>query len=367
MEIIVVNEKNEVLRGGDPETSSSSIFYDLPRKSPEEAVAPAGEPGALIHWRYFPFFRWHLIAYRSGGDVRAPVKMARRVVVSAMICTILVLLGTLLLVFYHYIQRPLDQVVKAAGEVSGGVLEPLPVLRNDEIGRLTITFNSMIKSLKENREHIDRNMEALQKSLHEKEILLQEVHHRVRNNLNVIVSLLNLRSDSISGTEDAVQAFIESRDRIRSMAMIHQQLYESRDFGNVRMDSYIRELMEDLSISSAIGDEIRFEALLDPISLDLVRAVPLGLIINEALSNAFRHAYPDGRGGAIRILFKHDLSDRMYILRVEDDGTGIPEGTELFSGLGLTLIRELSAQIDGTLNIDGKRGTRITVQFPPAS
>jgi two-component sensor histidine kinase len=364
LSLVIVNDRNELLIDPGPENVNPSMFFDLPRKMPERALAPSEEPGALMHWRYFPFFRWHLIAYRSSGDVQAPVKMARKVVVSSMLCTILVLLGTLLLVFNYYIQHPLKQVIKAAEGVPDGVMEPLPVLRNDELGRLTITFNTMINSLGEKQKLIQKSVEEMQKSLHEKEILLQEVHHRVRNNLNVIISLLNLRSQTLTTKEDAVQAFVESTNRIRSMAMIHGQLYETKDFANVRVDQFIGSLIGDLRLAYAVGEGIRIETALDDLTLDIVRSVPLGLIVNECLSNALRHAYGVDDTGTIRVFLKNAVGEGILELVIEDDGRGITEKHGKKRGLGMLLIHELSTQIGGTLEIDGSRGTRIILRIP---
>lgn len=363
MDILVINEKNELLRGAGLEGTAASMFAGLPRKSPERPQPPEGEPGALIHWRYFPFFRWHLVAYRSSADVQAPVLMARNVVASAMVCTILFLLGTFLLVYHHYIQRPLGRVIKAAGLVPQGILEPLPVLRNDELGRLTDGFNSMVEGLEEKQRQIDRHMAALTKSLHEKEILLQEVHHRVRNNLNIIISLLNLRSQTLTSAEDAVQAFIESKNRIRTMAMIHGQLFETKDFANVRMDRYIEGLIGDLRQAYLVGRDITIETGLDDVTLDVIRAVPLGLIVNEGLSNALRHAYaPDDTGTISLRLTK--MGERTLELVIADDGRGMAGSPDEGHGLGMVLIKELTAQLGGTLEVRGGRGTEVRVRFP---
>jgi PAS domain S-box-containing protein len=234
------------------------------------------------------------------------------------------------------------------------------ILRKDSSERL-LAYDGVIKDITERKEAEKR----LQKNLLEKEALLQEVHHRVKNNLNVISSLLNLQSSFIQSPEDAIKAFQYSRDRILAMAFVHQELYQSKDYGRIDIGTYLAPLTKQLAGLYCSDPSIRVESDIGNIALDVSFAVPIGLILNELITNAFKHAFPSGGPGAIRIAFRQDGAD-FYEFSVSDTGIGISGcGAEPRMGsLGLTLIRLLVQQINGVLSTACDHGTCIKIRFP---
>jgi two-component sensor histidine kinase len=200
-------------------------------------------------------------------------------------------------------------------------------------------------------------------SLQEKEILLKEIHHRVKNNLQIISSLLNLQADTISDPEDR-RLFDESRSRVIAMALVHENLYRSDNLGAVKIDEYLKTLAGNLEAGYG-KDETSLNFDLEPVTLDIDHAVPCGLIATELLSNCFKHAFPEGRRGTIRVRLRQD-SDARVALTVSDDGIGVPEGFDLFAAdsLGFSLVRVLTDQLKGTLEFKNHTGTEVLIRFP---
>lgn len=204
----------------------------------------------------------------------------------------------------------------------------------------------------------------LKDNLEEKQILLREVHHRVKNNLAVISSLLNLQSATITDPAKAIEAFKNSRDRIMAMALVHMELYESGNFARIDMHTYIRNLADHIAMVNEGAGEARLESGAEPILLDLQVAVPCGLILNELITNAYKYAAAEG--GVIALSMRRDGDD--VVLTVRDNGPGLPEGYESSGSLGLTLVRLLIAQIDGEMAIaSSDAGTEINIAFPDPS
>ena len=215
-----------------------------------------------------------------------------------------------------------------------------------------------------NREIAERaRVEAkIKASLKEKEIMLQEIHHRVKNNLQVISSLLNLQSQGIQD-EKTLAVFQESQNRIRSMALIHEKLYRSSDLARVDFAEYIRNLASFL-IRSYRSRAVRLDLQAADIYLSIDNAVPCGLIINELISNALKHAFVDGREGEICVLMQQ-LADQQVKLIVRDNGVGLPEGVDYMNtgSLGLQLVTMLVQQLDGTIEIRNNVGAEFEITF----
>ncbi|MCX9077913.1 MAG: PAS domain S-box protein, partial [Candidatus Methanoperedens sp.] len=206
--------------------------------------------------------------------------------------------------------------------------------------------------------------EQIKASLREKEVLLQEIHHRVKNNLQVISSLMALQA-GYTADDQIHQMFRESQGRIRSRALIHEQLYRSRDLARIDFSKYIGELTTNLmnSYQKAMG-RIQLSITSDPIFLDIDTAIPCGLIINELVSNALKHAFPDGRSGQIVIEFRAS-SDKSLVLMVRDNGVGFPEGLNVFKteSLGLQLVTSLAGQLNATIGLKQEGGTSFEIRF----
>jgi PAS domain S-box-containing protein len=210
-----------------------------------------------------------------------------------------------------------------------------------------------------------REEERLRAALKEKEILLGEIHHRVKNNLQIVHSLLDLQSASISDPA-AVEMLRDGQNRIRSMALIHQLLYFSKDFARVDFATFLDNLIPTLVSSYAIESD-RFTISINAADgqLPLNAAVPCGLIANELISNAFKHAFPGERRGEITIELNRDGTDHA-VLMVSDDGIGIPDDLvlESTSTFGLQLVMLLADQLGGELEIHRSAPTRFLLRFP---
>jgi two-component sensor histidine kinase len=205
----------------------------------------------------------------------------------------------------------------------------------------------------------------LHASLQEKEALLKEVHHRVKNNLQIISSLLTLQADQVNDP-GALELLRESRNRVRSMAQIHETLYRSADLSRADFAAYIESLGSQLFRSYAVDPgRVRWHAEVAPVSLDLDRAIPCGLILNELISNALKHAFPEGRSGEI-VVRLYVTPEGMYTLVVSDNGVGLPEGRNArpTGSLGLQLVATLARQLRGRLELERHGGTTFRLTFP---
>jgi PAS domain S-box-containing protein len=208
-----------------------------------------------------------------------------------------------------------------------------------------------------------RAEEKIEESLKEKEMLLKEIHHRVKNNLAVISSLLSLQSEYIKDKED-LELFRESQTRAKSMALIHERLYQSDDLKRIDFSDYIKTLASDLFRTYAVDPErIKLKMNLETVLIDINSAIPLGLILNELVSNSMKYAFPGEENGQINIKLKSD--EDQYLLTVCDDGVGLPEGLdfEKTESLGLQLVNSLTNQIDGIIELDETNGTKFTIKF----
>ncbi|MCD6117586.1 PAS domain S-box protein [bacterium] len=210
-----------------------------------------------------------------------------------------------------------------------------------------------------------RAEEQIQKDLEIRETLLKEIHHRVKNNLNVITSLLNLQAERIKTKEDAIAAFQKSRDRIYSMALVHEKLYSSKDFSHIDMKPYIESLSNELLRIYLSSVHVRINLKVENVFLDIDKAIPCGLIINELITNSMKHSFPDMSNGEIDILL-HPIKKNMIELIVRDNGTGLPLDFDIEKqeSLGLRLIKILTIQIDGTLQVFNDKGAVFKIKFP---
>jgi PAS domain S-box-containing protein len=206
--------------------------------------------------------------------------------------------------------------------------------------------------------------EKLEKTLEEKNILMKEIYHRVKNNLMVISSLLNLQSSYIKD-KNTQEIFKESQNRAKSMALIHEKLYRSGDLKNINFAEYIENLSNDLYY--AYTKDKRLVKLIldvDEITLDVETSIPLGLILNELLTNSLKHAFPEGREGKIMVEMHREYNGR-FILSINDDGIGFPEDIDIENteSLGMRIVTSLIEQIEGEIKLERENGTKFTITF----
>ncbi|MGR3301316.1 MAG: sensor histidine kinase, partial [Candidatus Scalindua sp.] len=209
-----------------------------------------------------------------------------------------------------------------------------------------------------------RTEEQIKASLKEKEVLLNEVHHRVKNNLQIISSLLDLSSMQTQNQE-TIELFAESRNRVDSMALIHSQLYKSERFDEIDMERHIQELSGNLLNIYSKEKTITLNVKSANVYLPVTQAVPCALVLNELISNSLKHAYRDGEQGTISISMQQSDDDTI-LMRVRDNGAGIPEEIDIgrTKSLGLKLARNIVfKQLNGKIKIIRNKGTEFIVEF----
>lgn len=204
---------------------------------------------------------------------------------------------------------------------------------------------------------------AMAVSLNEKEILLREIHHRVKNNLNIVSSLLCLQEDVLDHPA-ALEALAVSRGRVTSMAMIHEQLYRSSTLSKVDLDEYLRQFLPRVIAVYKGGRNISLVLEPSSVNLTLDQAIPLGLIINELVTNSLKHAFKNRDHGQVRVWAEH--KDNAITLVVADDGEGLPAGYEkrAASSLGLQIVGMLAKQLRGKLTVESCQGASFRLDFP---
>lgn len=205
--------------------------------------------------------------------------------------------------------------------------------------------------------------EATEASLRDKELLLREIHHRVKNNLQIVSSLLSLQEMNVEN-EAALQVLAESRGRVASMALIHEQLYRSHTFSRIGVEGYLRELLPRLVTSFSRNRDIRVEISASGVELNIDQAIPFGLLVNELATNALKHAFNGRHRGTVRVDVA--LRDDSLYLVFEDDGVGLPVDIDLSTAgtLGLQIVKLLAGQLHGEFGVQAGQGTRFALHFP---
>lgn len=204
---------------------------------------------------------------------------------------------------------------------------------------------------------------SLQRLVNEKDWLVKEIHHRVKNNLQTVMGLLGTQAGYLKN-EEAINAMAESQHRIQSMSLIHQRLYQSGNLTSVKMTDYIHELVNSLSESYNTNNRIRMSLNIEPIELGLAHCIPIGLILNEAITNSFKYAFPAGRKGDISVAFVTS-SENNVLLTIRDNGIGLPPDvdTKKIDSMGMNLMRGLSAEIGAEFIMYNDHGTNVAISF----
>lgn len=314
---------------------------------------------------------------------------------------IIFIFGTILVYIVGlFFTNPLTQMVQTVKKISAGDLaQRAPVISNDEVGYLAQSFNQMVqtiqetnkklelvnseleKRVKERTVELEKALKTLQKenkeketaqnkiksSLKEKEVLLKEIHHRVKNNLQIVSSLFFFQSKTISDPQ-MLEMFRDGQNRVKSMALIHEKLYQSDDLANIDFKEYVKKLATFLFQSYGVDQsKIRFKNNVANIQLGVDQAVPCGLIINELISNSLKHGFKGKETGIIKIEMGHDENNNL-IMKVSDDGKGMPEGLDIqkIDSLGLRLVNNLTLQLNGKVEYFNQNGTMVKVVFQDA-
>jgi two-component sensor histidine kinase len=219
------------------------------------------------------------------------------------------------------------------------------------------------KELQYQQKEIQAKNKSLQHLLMEKDWLVKEIHHRVKNNLHTIIGLLHTQSGFLK-TEEALLAINDSQHRIQTMSLIHEKLFQSGDLSTIEMSAYIQELVGYLKHSFDAGQRILFKLNTEEIELKLSHSLPLGLILNEAITNSIKYAFPANGNGTITVSLKH-LAYQQYLVSIADNGIGLPADFDLekSSSMGMSLMAGLSEDIYGSFSIKNNNGTEINILF----
>jgi two-component sensor histidine kinase/HAMP domain-containing protein len=354
-----------------------------------------GEHGELIAWVSVGVPET-LITRRTGNFLRSAVAIA--------IVFLSLASGVLVLTLSRLVNAPLSRLlavitdIREKGTYSRQIVN---IESQDEIGQLAAAFDQMMFEIRKSHQEIHeyaRTLEAkvqertvalqttndqlrreneerkraehqLQNSLLEKEVLLKEIHHRVKNNMQVMSSLLNLQINQLQDTH-AQSLFQESQQRIKTMSLIHERLYQSDNLTNINFREYVSTLVQNLyaSYRTTLTNNIRLQIHIEDIRFDLDTAIPCGLIINELVSNALKYAFPQQRDGTLRVTLTRQ-PERWYELEIQDDGVGMPVAFDLnqMETLGVQLVKGLvEEQLGGTLRLTPHPGTTWHIGFPSA-
>lgn len=248
-------------------------------------------------------------------------------------------------------------------------LDRADLLRNFTIAGIALLSVIVVLLYKQYRQKQQSNRLILQKNeqlqhfLTEKEWLIKEIHHRVKNNFHIVASLLEIQSSYLKNKE-ALSAIKESQHRIHSMSIIHQRLYQSETLSTIHMPEYIYELVEYLRESYSMRENIAFSLQIENIELNHARAITLGLILNEAITNSIKYAFTETEEGKIAISLVH-ISDSQTMLSIADNGRGLPTDFEQKMGtsMGMEMLQGLTDDLGGSLSIETNNGTHIKVIF----
>ncbi|MBN2029252.1 HAMP domain-containing protein [bacterium] len=354
------------------------------------------EDGTYFEGKYLVLFREILLDGEKIGRVyiqsnlgEIQARLERFVVIVGFVLAILLLVSYFMTSkLQRIISKPILHLADIAREVS--IRKDYTIraeqFSQDELGFLTERFNEMLMqidaqnvALQKAHGELEKRAQELQKelverlkaeerikaSLKEKDVLLKEIHHRVKNNLQVICSLLYLQSKKAKD-QQALSMFKESENRIRSMALIHEELYQSEDIVHIDFADYVQRLTHNLSNSYGIGmGRIDMSLKIDNVSLSIDKAIPCGLIINELVSNSLKYGFPDGSEGHIHVRLVSE-NENHIALTVEDNGIGLPKGFDFgkTDTLGLQLVHTLTRQLKGQIEWHSNDGASFKITFP---
>lgn len=332
-----------------------------------------------------------LIGARVARKISARGYTTIRFILIATMASAVVVLIVMFFLLQRTILEPITNLTYHALSVgySGDLSTRIPMHRPDEIGVLAMGFYEMVTKLRKIQEGLEtrvrlrtadltavnekleqevlerkRAEEKIKGSLKEKEMLLKEIHHRVKNNLQVVSSMLKIQSE-YSQDKKTIDMFQESQNRVRSIALIHEMLYQSKNLSEIDFSEYIQPITANLMRTYGVDPaRIRLNINVQGVFMDLDRAIPCGLIINELFSNVLKHAFPEGRQGEVQIdLFQE--SSQEFTLLIRDNGVGLPRGMDFKNtdSLGLQLVNALVDQLGGAIVFEGQVGTTFRITF----
>jgi PAS domain S-box-containing protein len=353
----IVNDITEYKKAREALYESEEKIHKFIESSPDGIVL-ADEDGKIVEWNKgqeiisgikkeeaLDQFLWDIQFEATIEENKTPENYER-------------LKQSMLMIFQTGFSPMLNHVMETktlSGDKQKKVIQTVAFVIPTKKGYIACSINRDITSQK----LLESQVKA---SLEEKEVLLKEIHHRVKNNLQVISSLLYLQSDYIKDQE-ALKVFQEMQSRVRSMAIIHEKLYQSKNLSNINFAEYISDLMKYLFESyRALSSDIRLSTELEEVYLNINIAVPCGLIINELAVNSLKYAFPNNKG-ELFIGFYKTSSDKVKLI-VKDNGIGMNKNINNSDSFGLGLIRDLAMQLNGQIDINTENGTKTEIEFP---
>lgn len=299
---------------------------------------------------------------------RSSILRANQVVVLTFVSVLLALVFFILLFVGARIVRrltALNDVIEVIGR--GNLDKRVGDIGSDELGQLASSFDRMVGELQKASLEQQAHEHQLRESLNEKEVLLKEIHHRVKNNLQIISSLLRLQARRVSDAS-SLTALNESHNRVHSIALVHEQLYKSKDLASIDFQAYLQSLgVTLLTMYIGMSKRVSLQVSAANVKLNIDVAIPCGLIVNELLANSLKHAFPDDRTGRVWVILGVEPQE-MLLLEVGDDGIGLSSNRDLkeYPTLGLQLVRRLVDQLRGTVEVVRDKGVRFLIRFPIA-
>ena len=287
-------------------------------------------------------------------------------ILPATLIALLLAIGAGILIFRR-VFKSINLLYDTAHKVNAGDISVRSNIKGeDDIGVLGTTFDSMLDSIERNITQLDNTVEQrtkeLKSSLEEKEILLKEIHHRVKNNLAMIIELIKIQKLKLKDS-DTKETLVDIQERVYTMELLHRKLYESKDLHFIDFKKYLNDLLEDLKHSYATDKDIKISLDMDNVNMSIEYALPCGLIINECVTNSFKYAFEKDHGN-ITISLRNDGSK--YLLKISDDGKGIPDSVDINKPktLGLKLISTIvKSQLMGEMNYQKEEGSLFIIEF----
>ncbi len=351
---VVMNRKKHVLIVDDDNSSAKSLALILKKKGFEIDLAETGQKA--LERAKESFFNVALLDIRlpdmEGTDLLPMIKKLHPEMDAIMVTG------------HASVENAVQAINMGA---SGYITKPL------KIDELLQRLNELIEK-QHLREDKRRTEEQLKDSLKEKEVLLKEIHHRVKNNMQIIYGMLNLQLAQVKN-EIVAEMINKTKNRIKSMALVHERLYQSKDLASIEFGDYIRRLLSNLIHSYGMeSDRIRQKIDIKNVSLSINIAIPCGLIVNELVSNSLKHAFSNGKGktgkrysnGEIYIGLNSDKKNKLTLI-VRDNGKGFPKGLDfrITESLGLQIVNTLVEQLEGSIKLHRKDGTSFRIEFTP--
>jgi two-component sensor histidine kinase len=312
------------------------------------------------------------------NDIEAIILQHSRQMIFFLLAVFIIVLGTTLYILIpivravHYITLKFEEAGRAGRHFSDRIKRP-EIKGKSDAGMMVHRFDEMTRALSEQKDNLikavqerdalrEEHIGIIEKSLDQKDILLKEINHRIKNNLQIIISLLKMHKEK-SDDEKVQKTFLESISRIESISIIHNMLYSREKYSSISGDKYLEELISYIIHSFRADEQIKISFDMEEADFDLDQAVSIGIITNEIITNAVKYAFPNGEKGNIKIKLSQESGK--YTLMICDDGAGIPD--KYLKGkkdsLGINLIYSLSAQLNAELTIKNKKGTEYTIVF----